>query len=159
MLDPQIIAAPQRLLVGKMLVSSMQNYRAVELWSSFMPLRNRIAHSVGEELFSVRVYKSLEYFTHYNPAATFDHWACREVSQVEQVQDGMQALTIPEGKYAVFLFKGTPADAPAFYAEVFQQWLPQSGFRLDARPHFEVMGAKYKHNDPDSEEEIWIPVS
>jgi len=29
---------------------------------------------------------------------------------------------------------------------------------LDDRPHFEVLGDKYKNADPDSEEEIWIPI-
>jgi len=29
---------------------------------------------------------------------------------------------------------------------------------LDNRPHFEVLGEKYKNGDPESEEEIWIPV-
>lgn len=26
------------------------------------------------------------------------------------------------------------------------------------QPHFEVLGEKYKDNDPTSEEEIWIPI-
>ena len=25
-------------------------------------------------------------------------------------------------------------------------------------PHFEILGAQYKNNEPDSEEEIWIPI-
>jgi AraC family transcriptional regulator len=29
---------------------------------------------------------------------------------------------------------------------------------LDDRPHFEVLGEKYKNNDPTSEKEIWIPI-
>jgi AraC family transcriptional regulator len=29
---------------------------------------------------------------------------------------------------------------------------------LDDRPHFEILGDKYKNGDPDSEEEIWIPI-
>jgi AraC family transcriptional regulator len=29
---------------------------------------------------------------------------------------------------------------------------------LDNRPHFEILGEKYKQGSPDSEEEIWIPV-
>jgi AraC family transcriptional regulator len=37
-------------------------------------------------------------------------------------------------------------------------WLPDSGFELDNRPHFAVMGEKYKRDDDASEEEIWIPV-
>jgi hypothetical protein len=28
---------------------------------------------------------------------------------------------------------------------------------LDDRPHFEVLGSKYRNNDPESEEETWIP--
>jgi predicted transcriptional regulator YdeE len=30
--------------------------------------------------------------------------------------------------------------------------------KIDNRPHFEVLGDKYKNNDPSSEEEIWIPI-
>ena len=40
----------------------------------------------------------------------------------------------------------------------FETWLPAYGFVLANRPHFEVLGAKYKNNDPASEEEIWIPI-
>jgi AraC family transcriptional regulator len=29
---------------------------------------------------------------------------------------------------------------------------------VDLRPHFALMGAKYKMNDSTSEEEIWIPI-
>ncbi|MEN9524835.1 MAG: hypothetical protein RLZZ256_219, partial [Bacteroidota bacterium] len=31
-------------------------------------------------------------------------------------------------------------------------------YLLDERPHVEVMGSKYKNNDPASEEDIWIPI-
>jgi AraC family transcriptional regulator len=40
----------------------------------------------------------------------------------------------------------------------FSTWLPDSEYRLDVRPHFEVLGEKYKNDDPESEEEIWIPI-
>jgi AraC family transcriptional regulator len=36
--------------------------------------------------------------------------------------------------------------------------LPNSAYALDDRAHFEVLGEKYKNNDPSSEEEIWIPI-
>jgi AraC family transcriptional regulator len=36
--------------------------------------------------------------------------------------------------------------------------LPASGYELDDRPHFEILGERYKNNDPDSEEELWFPV-
>ena len=41
---------------------------------------------------------------------------------------------------------------------IFTRWLPESNYRLDNRPHFEVLGERYKNNDPNSEEEVWIPI-
>lgn len=46
----------------------------------------------------------------------------------------------------------------SIFQYIFGTWLPASGYYLDNRPHFEILGHKYKNNDPDSEEEIWIPV-
>ena len=46
----------------------------------------------------------------------------------------------------------------SIFQYIFSEWIPQSDYSVDDRPHFEVLGAKYKNNDPDSEEEIWIPI-
>ncbi len=69
----------------------------------------------------------------------------------------METFCIPEGQYAVFHYKGSSADSSIFQY-IFGEWLPKSGYELDDRPHFEILGAQYKNNDPESEEEIWIPV-
>ena len=41
---------------------------------------------------------------------------------------------------------------------IFTNWLPNSEYELDNRPHFEILGDKYINGSADSEEEIWIPV-
>jgi predicted transcriptional regulator YdeE len=41
---------------------------------------------------------------------------------------------------------------------IYTEWLPASNYELDNRPQFEILGVKYKTNDPNSEEEIWIPI-
>ncbi|WP_371811654.1 GyrI-like domain-containing protein [Flavobacterium sp. M31R6] len=41
---------------------------------------------------------------------------------------------------------------------MFRTWIPNSKYDLDHRPHFEILGAKYKKDDPNSEEEIWVPI-
>jgi AraC family transcriptional regulator len=64
---------------------------------------------------------------------------------------------LPSGLYAVFDYKGSSNDQSIFLY-IFGSWLPNSGYNLDDRPHFEVLGNKYKNNDPTSEEEIWIPI-
>ncbi|MBK8342237.1 MAG: GyrI-like domain-containing protein [Bacteroidetes bacterium] len=66
-------------------------------------------------------------------------------------------MIIPAGKYAVFYYKGLNTDHSIFNY-IFQDWIPQSGYQLDDRPHFDVLDERYKNNDPESEEEIWIPI-
>jgi AraC family transcriptional regulator len=63
-----------------------------------------------------------------------------------------------EGLYAIFLHKGPASQGLKTYNYIFLNWLPESGYVLDDRPHFAIMGPKYLHEDPASEEEIWIPV-
>jgi len=70
----------------------------------------------------------------------------------------MEKTTLPAGLYAVFLYKGSVTGIAEFYQNIFTKWLPTAGFDVDQRPHVEIMGEKYKNNDPSSEEEIWIPV-
>jgi AraC family transcriptional regulator len=62
------------------------------------------------------------------------------------------------GQYAVFILKG---DATTFYKTaqyIYGEWLPKSEYVLDNRPHFEVLGAHTERDNPNSEEEVWIPI-
>ena len=69
----------------------------------------------------------------------------------------METFLLEGGLYAVFIHRGSSTDTSTFHY-IFSTWLPKSNYILDSRPHFEVLGEKYKNGDPDSEEEIWIPI-
>ncbi len=148
----------QKKLVGRKLRMSLIDNRTFELWSSFMPHRNKIPGITGSDLYSVQVYDSVLNLQPFNPAEEFDKWAAAEVNSVQYIPDGMETLVIPAGLYAVFLHKGTADKAPQTFRYIFSEWLPSSGYILDARPHFEILGEKYKNNHPDSEEGVWIPI-
>lgn len=135
---------------------SLAANKTAELWRSFMPLRNRIGHKKSFELVSMSVYPK-NYFSNLIPTTAFDKWAAAEVHNFENIPDEMEIFTIPAGLYAVFHYKGLNTDTGIFQY-IFKTWLPNSDYILDNRPHFEVLGEKYKNNNPDSEEEIWIPV-
>ena len=107
-------------------------------------------------MFSLQVYDD-NYFNSFNPTKEFTKWALIEVEHFDEVPDGMSTFVLPDGMYAVFHYKGLNTDTSIF-KYIFSEWLPQSTYVLDNRPHFEILGEKYKNNDPDSEEEIWIPV-
>lgn len=115
-----------------------------------------IKSTVSTDLISVAIYDP-HYFVQFNPANTFTRWAAMEVAELEQLPDGMEGFILKGGMYAVFDYKGLNTDFSIFQY-IYGTWLPASEFELDDRPHFEVLGANYKANDPNSEEEIWIPV-
>jgi len=39
-----------------------------------------------------------------------------------------------------------------------RDWLPQSGYQLDDRPHLAHMGEKYRGERDDTEEAFYLPI-
>jgi AraC family transcriptional regulator len=122
-----------------------------------MPRQKTITNNIGLELYSVEIYQP-NFFNNFDPAAVFEKWAAVEVKNFDVVPDHMESLIIPSGLYAVFVHKGPASEGPKTYQYILGTWLPKAEFLLDNRPHFALMGEKYKNNDPTSEEELWIPI-
>jgi AraC family transcriptional regulator len=157
-MEPRIITIPEKKLVGKRIWMSLSANQTTELWQSFMPRRKEIRNKLNAELISIEVYDQSLDFKDFNPTTEFEKWAAVEVSAFEEIPEKMEILTLTGGLYAVFLYKGAASDFASTFRYIFGTWLPKSKYSLDNRPHFEVMGEKYKGNDPTSEEEIWIPI-
>ncbi len=148
---------PQKSFIGKNSIISLADNKTIELWRSFMPHRNEIKNRIGTEYHSIEIYPP-SYFNAFSPKTTFEKWAAVEVQNLDDVPTEMKTLIVPEGKYAVFIYKGEASKAAAAFEYIFTKWIPQSEFKVDERPHFAVMGEKYKNDSAESEEEIWIPV-
>ena len=154
-MEPKIRIFPETKLIGMNSSFSYSDYRIGELWGRFMPRRNEIKNSIGIELYNVQV--NPENFD-FNPQTEFVKWAVVPVSDFNFIPEGMQSLIVEEGLYAVFNHIGDASKARETFGYIFGVWLPNSGYELDNRPQFEILGEKYKNNAPDSEEEIWIPI-
>jgi AraC family transcriptional regulator len=155
----RIESLKEKKLIGKRLKTSFVDDKTVTLWQSFMPNRKEITNAISSNLYAMQVYESVHYFDNFNPQTPFEKWATLEVSDFNCVPDGMETFTLHSGLYAIFVHKGTVATAHLTFGYIFSTWLPNSDYALDNRPHFEILGEKYKNNDPSSEEEIWIPIS
>ena len=155
-MEPRIEQLARKKLVGRSLRMSFAVDKTGELWRSFMPRRKEIGNALSTELYSLQVFDP-SYFDHFNPAREFEKWALVEVQHFDGIPEGMSAFTIPGGLYAVFHYVGSSTDTKIF-DYIFRTWLPASVYRLDNRPHFEILGEKYKNGDPNSEEDIWIPI-
>ena len=155
-MKPRIELLPAKKLIGKRVIMSWENNKTPELWKSFMTRRKEIKSNLDINLYSLNVYPP-GYFQQFSPATEFEKWAAVEVNDFNTVPDDMQTLELAGGPYAIFLYKGSSNDTKIF-EYIFQDWLPNSEYLLDARPHFEILGEKYKNCADDSEEEICIPV-
>ncbi len=156
MLQPTIVQLPPKTLIGTSLSMSVQNNRTGELWKSFMPRRGQIINQIGTELYSLQVYPA-NYFQAFNPEAVFEKWALVEVRTQEAIPEGMQAFNLDEGLYACFHYQGPSTDKRIFQY-IFGEWIPQSEYVIDDRPHFELLGPKYSNTSPNSEEDIYVPI-
>lgn len=158
MVAPRIEVFPEKKLVGKHLRMSLSNNKTFELWQGFMSKRKEIRNNLTSDLFSMQVFDDSLDFEDFNQDTEFDKWAVVEVADFTEVPDGMSAYLLKGGLYAVFLHIGPASAFRQTFQFIFNTWLPGSGYEVDQREHFEILGSNYKNNDPNSEEEVWIPI-
>lgn len=154
---PRIEFLKEKALIGQSLKMSFARNTTFELWRNFMPRKNEIRNRANNNYFSLEVFPE-NFFERFDPTAEFEKWAAVEVEGHSVVPENMKSFVIPEGDYAVFIHKGPASEAQKTYNYIFTEWLPASPYKVDHRPHFSVMGENYNKDNPDSEEEVWIPV-
>jgi AraC family transcriptional regulator len=155
--EPRIETVQEKKFAGKHLSMSFAENKTSELWKSFMPWRKEIKNNIGQELYSIEIYVP-HFFDNFNPQREFEKWAAIEVTDFDSVPAEMETFNSPSGLYAIFHYKGEADKGAETYRYILATWLPRSDFIIDDRPHFAVMGEKYKNKDHDSEEELWIPI-
>jgi len=156
--QPSIQTIPQKKLVGKSARMSLVQNTTSLLWNSFMQNRKAIKNAIGINRYSIQVYDDASYFKNFNPQTEFTKYAMTEVEDFSFIPTEMETLTIPSGLYAVFIYKGLPQGFPKLANYIFGEWLPNSVYQLDHRPHFEVLRENYNPTDENSQEEVWIPI-
>ena len=154
-LKPNIITIEPKKYVGINKQMTLKDDKTFDLWHSFMPYKKSIKHQLNNNLVSLQVYDSTPDVV--NLEKPFTKWALVEVDDFNDVPEKMEVFELEGGMYAVFNYKGLSSDKSIF-VDIYTEWFPNSIYALDNRPHFQVMGNKYKNNDPNSEEEIWVPI-
>ncbi|QSW90051.1 GyrI-like domain-containing protein [Flavobacterium endoglycinae] len=156
-MEARIETLTEKKLLGRHIDMSFIENKTFELWSGFMPKKKEIKNIISDNLYSLEVF-STGHFDNFDPSKIFQKWAAVEVSDYNDIAVGMETLVVPDGLYAVFVHYGPASNGHTTYHSIFTEWLPNSKYTVDDRPHFAVMDHKYKKDDPDSEEEIWIPI-
>ena len=86
--------------------------------------------------------------------------ACNEISQVENVPEGMITETIPNQKYAVFTHFGSLRNIPETHRYINEEWLSNNPKyeRVPFGAEFEWYDQRFSLVSEDSELDLYIPI-
>lgn len=143
-------------------VKSVANYNTIHqvtpvLAKQLMPRLKEIENRTDNFVFSLQDYVSFDY-KNFNPNQSFEKWIGVEVADLDNVPKDLEILTIHSGKYVVIDFEGSIEEFLGLWKNIHETWLPNSGFELDDRPHFEKLPPSYNPMQKVNKEQIWIPV-
>lgn len=158
MKEPEIITIKERKLAGIKIRTSLSENRTHELWRRFKPRLKEIIDRKNSDFYSIQLFDENLEFSQFTPQTFFEKWAAVEVESGENLPEGLELFILEPGKYARFIHKGTPDRFPETSKYIFGHWLPNSSYELDSRPHFEIMDENYQVDNPNSEEEVYIPI-
>jgi AraC family transcriptional regulator len=157
-LEPKISTITEIKLIASKCYMSFAEDKTAQLWRSFSPAIKNIPNKKNHFKYSVQIFPNTNFFKKFDPTTTFQKYAAVEADISENLPENLEVLTIPAGLYAIFTYIGKPSEAEKTFYYIYYQWLKESGFVLDERPHFAIMGDKYIGEHPDSEEELFIPI-
>lgn len=144
-------------LMGYSVTHQLAADQTTKLWERFMPVY--MAHQPQRKLplFSVQEY-AISSFDEFTPQTPFTHWAACLSNALLSLPEDFRTVHIPEGWYWVDTLYGPPSGLSMVMQNAITA-LTQEGYEVDmSRPHFQRMDHRYKHNEADSEEDLFIPI-
>lgn len=151
-MEPKIVSKPAFSVTGMLYRGKMGATNEIpQLWNKFGPLMHTIPHVVHPEI----AYGMMGNYD--EKTGEFDYVAACEVEPGTAAPEGMVRWDMPAQTYAVFTTT-LPAIGPV-YEEIYQRWLPSSGYRHAMSPEFEWYGPTFDPADPSSPMDIYIPIS
>ena len=158
MQTPKILRIADKKLIGIGIQTSLAENKTLALWKQFKPLIKEVINRINTNFYSIQVYEDNFDMQQFTPTTPFEKWAAIEVENFKDIPKGLSKFNLVGGLYAVFIHKGTPQEFPKTAASIYREWLPNSKYTLDNRPHFEILSENYNPNDPNAKEEVWIPI-
>ena len=157
-LEPSIRVEPKKQIVGIRTqffsIDSEKNNIAQKLpalWANFLSRLPEIPNALDDVCFGV-LYRIAENDEQLNYIAGV------QVNDIQSIPDGMEALVIPESRYALFTHRGEVAQLDTTVDYIYSNWLLKSGHRHSYSPDLEIYGQDYHPSSKDSIIHYAIPI-
>lgn len=153
---PELIECAERLLVGTSFFVN-NNDEINDLSKEWGLFKNEV-HTIKNVIKPERYYQ-VQYWSDNQDIDGMYFFTGIEVSGLKDINPLFVIKTIPAGKYLRFIHKGLANKVGYTYKYIYNQFLPNTDYRLNKPFNFEYYGEKclgpYNEN---SESEIYIPV-
>ena len=149
-MEPKSVHKDGFTVIGLKYHGKNENNEVPQLWGAFGARRDEIKNVVnGYVAYGISANMDAE-------TGEFDYVAGFEVSNTENVPEGMVCFEVPGGRYAVFTTTLPKVGETFQYA--YRTWLPQSDYQPAGSPDFELYGEYFDPRDPKSEFSVYIPI-
>jgi len=157
-LKPRYIDLKPMYFIGIAAVSECQflGKKIREATLEYFQRKNEIKNLVSEDEYGIYLpVKSLD-IQNYKLDTMMTHIVCSQVTAIEFVPEGMTALTIQGGKYAVFRHKGKNIFETNAY--ILNTWNGRNGYVFDEREDFIHYISNFRADVQEPLADIYIPV-
>lgn len=152
---PELVELNERQLIGIPFYYNMSMKRDLsDLWSLFMQNLSTIPYIKKGESF----YQMQYWFPDQDSDSMFCFIAV-EVERIKSVPVQFVAKTIPAGTYLKFRHKGHSNQVGYTYQYIYEEWLPNTHYRLSENFNFEYYGEEHLGScNEESVSDIYIPL-
>ncbi|MBP7962224.1 MAG: AraC family transcriptional regulator [Caldilineaceae bacterium] len=149
-MQPKLFEKPAFTVVGMEMQATPMTPEIPKLWDRFGPRMDEVPDQAEPHV-------SYGLMDHFDPAlGTFTYMAGVSVTQAQDLPGGMTQMEVPANTYAVF--EATLSTLGDVFGQIYNSWLPTSGYTQAAAPYFERYSETFNPQDPASIVSIYIPV-
>ena len=152
-MEPEIVSRPETKVIGAARQYREEDLDIETLWSAFRPEVAEIRNRVGTDSFGI-------YEEHRETEDTFGFtYICSvEVTDFDEVPEGMIARIIPAHLYVAFRHNGPLSSLPETLKYIWGSWLPKSDYVYVEKPDFELYALSGQKDQPEKTLYLYIPV-
>lgn len=153
-MGPKFETKPGFKIVGMMYSGRVDSGEIPELWGKFAPRMNEISGRSDKNV----CYGVVDPFGSKGEEGVMHYLASVEVSNTDNIPEGMMSAEVLEAYYAVFAHKGLISNFMDTIRFVFGEWLPNSEYQMTDAPGLEIYDERFNPESEESECEFCIPV-
>lgn len=153
-MEPEILTQPAMKLVGIAQHYNNADLSLPKLWSAFRPYNNNIPNRVEKNCFGI-----YEGYQETENDVSFTYVCTAQVTNFDQVPEGMQTRELPEQMYAKFTHKGPINKLEQTLKYIWGSWLPKSKYSYEEKPDFELYRPDFNKDPNNTEIHLHIPIA